>query len=85
MPDDGPMWRDWDGELYTLDELRGIWFDDLGNIRSYRAQGNEDGMSDEEFEDRYSFERWLEEIGTYYPVEDDDEDEKSGGARGQDN
>jgi hypothetical protein len=70
-----PLWHDSDGVKYTLDELRSIWVEDCANVRSYRAQGNEGDLSDEDFERRYSFESWLEGNGTYYPVDDDDDDD----------
>lgn len=74
----GQRWRDRKGIVLTLDELRDIWADAIASLRSYRAQTDQDGMSDEEFEDQYSFGSWLYQQllnGYYDPVEDDgDED-----------
>lgn len=67
-------WRDRGGTVLSLDELRDIWANDIGSIRSKRAQSHQDGMTDEEFEDDHSLGAWLYEKllkGTYRPAEDD--------------
>lgn len=74
MTEEGPLYRDGNGDVFNLEELRGFYEQDYADLRMYQADRGEEDLTDEEFDEKYSFEEWLDS-GIYTLVEDDEDDE----------
>lgn len=76
MTENSPFYRDWNGDVFTIEELRGKYEEDYATLRMYQTDRGEEDLTDEEFDEKYSFEEWLNS-GIYTLVEDDDEEAES--------
>ena len=72
--DDSRRYRDWNGDEFTMDELRAKYDDDYTTLRMYQEERGDGDLTDDEFDEKYSFEEWLNS-GIYTLIEDEEEDE----------